>query len=108
MFRRYPKAIFYDYTKIAKRFNPNWKLPKNYYLLFSRSEINNRDCSQVLKWGGNVAAVFNKLPDKYLNRKVINGDETDIRFQDKKGVIVGLSAKGAAKKDTSGFVVQNV
>ena len=56
--------------------------------------------------GMNVAVVFRKeLPATYLGRKVINGDETDLRFLDEKNVIVGLKAKGKAKKDTSGFVV---
>lgn len=105
MFRCYPSVQFYDYTKIAKRFSPKWKLPKNYYLLFSRSEINDKDCRQVLKWGGNVAVVFNNAPKRYIGRKVINGDNTDLRFKDRKGLIVGLTAKGKAKKDTSGFVV---
>jgi hypothetical protein len=36
---------------------------------------------------------------------VINGDESDLRFLDPKGVIVGLKAKGKAKKDLSGFVL---
>ena len=54
----------------------------------------------------NVAVVFRKeLPATYLGRKVINGDETDLRFLDEKNVIVGLKAKGKAKKDMSGFVV---
>jgi len=53
----------------------------------------------------NVAAVFHKVPETYLGRPVINGDETDLRFLDPKGVIVGLKAKGKAKKDTTGFVV---
>ena len=53
----------------------------------------------------NVAVVFHKLPETYLGRPVINGDETDLRFLDPKGVVVGLKAKGKAKKDTSGFVV---
>jgi hypothetical protein len=35
---------------------------------------------------------------------VFNGDESDLRFLDPQGVIVGLYAKGKAKKDTSGFV----
>jgi hypothetical protein len=35
----------------------------------------------------------------------INGDENDLRFLDPKGVVVGLTAKGKAKSDTSGFVV---
>jgi hypothetical protein len=37
---------------------------------------------------------------------VIDGDANDLRFLDPTGVIVGLKAKGAAKKDTSGFVVR--
>ena len=36
---------------------------------------------------------------------VIDGDKTDLRFLDPKGVVVGLYAKGPAKKDTSGFVI---
>ena len=56
--------------------------------------------------GMNVAVVFKKeLPDTYFGKKVINGDDTDLRFLDEKNVIVGLKAKGKAKKDTSGFVV---
>ena len=47
-----------------------------------------------------------KLPKKYLGRKVINGDKTDLRFTDPKNIIVGLIPKGDAKKDTSGFVVR--
>jgi hypothetical protein len=46
------------------------------------------------------------LPTVYLGRPVFNGDESDLRFLDPKGVVVGLYAKGKAKKDTSGFVVQ--
>ena len=70
------------------------------------------ECLDALNNGINVAVVFEKeLPKKYLGFEVINGDETDLRFLDKKGkngkgVIVGLKAKGKAKKDTSGFVVR--
>ena len=57
--------------------------------------------------GINVAVVFRnaELPDKWLGIKVINGDKHDLRFKDAKGCIVGLKAKGKAKKDKSGFVV---
>jgi hypothetical protein len=55
--------------------------------------------------GMNIAAVFKEVPEKYIGRPVINGDDTDLRFLDPKGVIVGLKAKGKAKKDTTGFVV---
>jgi hypothetical protein len=35
---------------------------------------------------------------------VFNGDESDLRFLDPKGSIIGLYAKGKAKKDNTGFV----
>jgi hypothetical protein len=52
-----------------------------------------------------VAVVFKDVPDSYIGRTVIDGDDTDLRFLDPKGVVVGLKAKGRARKDTSGFVV---
>jgi hypothetical protein len=55
----------------------------------------------------NMAVVFHgkELPVTFMNRKVIDGDLHDARIDDPKGVIVGLRAKGPARKDTSGFVV---
>lgn len=99
---------FYDYTPNLKRMVQflNGELPKNYHLTFSRKENNQAQCELVLAMGGNVAVVFDKLPQTYLGKPVIDGDETDLRFLDPKGVIVGLKAKGKAKKDTSGFVVK--
>ena len=99
---------FYDYTKLPK---PWTRTRANYDITFSRSETNEKDCLDALNNGVNVAVVFStkkteKLPDEYLGFEVINGDEHDLRFLDKKGVIVGLTAKGRAKKDTSGFVVK--
>jgi hypothetical protein len=35
---------------------------------------------------------------------VFDGDTTDLRFLDPVGVVVGVRAKGDAKKDDSGFV----
>jgi hypothetical protein len=49
---------------------------------------------------------FNRLPETYLGLPVIDGDQSDLRFLDPQGVIVGLKAKGKGKHDTSGFVVQ--
>ncbi len=94
------------------------KIP-NYHLTFSRSENNEDDCIRVLEAGHNVAMVFNKdfykrnLQDggttfytiKGKQYKVIDGDQSDLRFLDPKGVIVGLKAKGDASKDKSGFVL---
>jgi len=109
---RFPSVPFYDYTK-----NPNraelyaqGQMPKNYHLTFSRSEANGEDAERLLNLGVNIACVFStakedELPKTYLGKEVIDGDVTDIRFLDPKGVVVGLRAKGPARKDQSGFVV---
>jgi hypothetical protein len=100
---KFPTVQFYDYTKVLKRLRQN--IPANYNITFSKSEINEMDCRWALNLGFNVAVVFNKLPETYLARPVVSGDETDVRFADARGVIVGLTAKGKARKDNSGFVV---
>jgi hypothetical protein len=100
----YPHIIFYDYTKIARQFL--FKLPANYSLTFSLSESNLADAKLVLANGGNIAAVFRKdIPMQWLGHNVISGDKNDLRFTDPKNVVVALKAKGKAKKDTSGFVI---
>lgn len=96
---------FYDYTKVASRL-AKYK-GTNYHLTFSRSESNESDTLKALQSGGNVAVVFGgkELPKKWNGYTVVNGDESDLRFLDPANVVVGLKAKGKAKKDTSGFVV---
>jgi len=99
---------FYDYTKNAKRMHAflDGKLPSNYSLTFSRSEANEAECLAILARKGNVAVVFRKtLPKTWQGYRVIDGDKNDLRFLDPKGVVVGLKAKGKAKTDTTGFVV---
>ena len=108
LFDMFPQCQFYDYTKSAERMTSflNGEMPKNYHLTFSRSETNGAIAESILKSGGNVAMVFRKhLPNQFLGRSVVNGDETDLRFLDPQGVIVGLVEKGKAKKDDSGFVI---
>lgn len=103
IFENFPDVQFYDYTKVRGR-----KVSgiKNYHLTFSRAESNEMDARLAASSGMNVAVVFKKdLPATYFGKKVINGDDTDLRFLDERGVIVGLKAKGKAKKDASGFVV---
>ena len=103
IFELFPDVQFYDYTKIFGRKVAHLH---NYHLTFSNADGNINDVLKAKSAGMNVAVVFRKeLPATYLGRKVINGDETDLRFLDEKNVIVGLKAKGKAKKDTSGFVV---
>ena len=98
---RFPTVQFYDYTKLANRRD----IPSNYHLTFSRSESNDGYVVEMMNRGVNVAVVFDTLPEMYLGAKVIDGTETDLRFLDEKGVIVGLLAKGKAKKDNSGFTI---
>ena len=101
----YSSLLFYDYTP-----NPNYikkYQDSNYKLTFSRKEDNEQKCIEILKSGGNVAVVFaNELPEFWQGYPVINGDLTDLRYFDPKNVVIGLTAKGKAKKDQSGFVVR--
>lgn len=120
----FPDVVFYDYTKnfIRAIMSVESEFPSNYSLTFSRSETNEQKAKLVLAAGGNVAVVFkgaggkvtsgghNKtatLPLTYMGYSVINGDVNDGRFNDPKGVVVGLLAKGKARYDQSGFVVAN-
>jgi hypothetical protein len=100
----YSSILFYDYTKnvnhISRYRNTSYKIT------FSRSETNEAEAKKVLKMGGNVAVVFqDQLPETWNGYQVINGDETDLRYFDPINVVVGLKAKGDAKKDRTGFVV---
>ena len=113
IFDKFPSTQFYDYTKSFKRMaqylGKNKEFPKNYHLTFSRSETNDKLCEMVLEMGGNVAVVFrNQLPQTWKGYEVINGDENDLRFLDKQGVVVGLIEKGMAKKDETGFVQEGI
>ena len=106
---KHPTVQFYDYTKNHNRMFQyiNGDLPTNYHLTFSRSESNEDISLKVLSEGGNVAVVFrNKLPETWNGFRVIDGDESDLRFTDPKNVVVGLVEKGRAKKDETGFVVE--
>jgi len=98
-------VIFYEYTKnlnMAKSIKNQFS---RVHITFSKSENNWDQCLEALEAGFNVAAVFNKLPTHYAGYPVINGDLSDERFDDPSNVIVGLKAKGDAKKDNSGFVI---
>ncbi len=92
---------FYDYTKHPDR---DVSGIANYSLTFSLAESNDSEAEQALAAGLNVAAVFKQVPTEFLGRPVVDGDESDLRFLDPKGVVVGLKAKGSAKTDKSGFV----
>jgi hypothetical protein len=105
---QFPEIQFYDYTKIVKRAYA--KLPDNYHLTLSYSEADPEYAEQVLtavrETGINAAVVFRgKLPKTFMGLPVVDGDKDDLRFLDPKGVIVGLKAKGSARQDKTGFVI---
>jgi hypothetical protein len=111
IFEIFPNIQFYDYTKNYLRFDR--ELPANYHLTFSRSETNHTKAIEMLKRGFNVAMVFDELPKTFGGFEVVNGDESDLRFLDKKNVIVGLKYKKMTGKGadnslafTSGFAIR--
>lgn len=105
----FPTVQFYDYTKIPTRSD----IPDNYDLTFSYSGIDTFQpvWQKALKNDElkRFAVVFSKrdaMPNQFAGMPVIDGDSTDLRFLDKSNVVIGLYAKGKAKQDKTGFVVQ--
>lgn len=108
IFEIFSDLQFYDYTK-----NPNRdQLPKNYDLTFSYSNKPEfKKFNEIaIKKGLRIAAVFSdqNIPSYFLNRQVLNGDESDLTFLAPKNIILGLYAKGKAKKDLGGFIVKTI
>jgi len=109
--------VFYDYTKDPHRVKRY--AGTNYTLTFSRAEDNEPQALEILKNSGIVSAVFaERLPQFYKGFEVFDGDKADDimikaskavkvlkRTRKGQGLILGLKAKGDAKKDTSGFVI---
>lgn len=115
IFQIFPDIQFYDYTKNKNKFN---FVPKNYHLTLSHTGRNWFQCKSVMSKGYNVAMIFNvsankPLPKSYNGFEVVDGDITDLRVKDKKGVIVGLRWKNIADKQAnerikkSCFVIQS-
>jgi hypothetical protein len=107
-----PDIQFYDYTKLANRKN----VPANYDLTFSYSGVPAYApyVAKAVAKGERIAVVFRNRAiveamlangETFLGLPVIDGDNSDIRHIEPKGVIVALYAKGPARRDQSGFVV---
>jgi hypothetical protein len=109
IFDLFPNIQFYDYTKIANRID----LPKNYDLTFSYSGVIEYQpyVKKAIDNQMRIATVFRSIkhiPNEFLGLPVVSGDNSDIRHLDDQNTIVALYAKGKAKKDTSGFVVDTI
>lgn len=107
VFEMFPDLQFYDYTKIANR---NVDHIPNYDLTFSYSGVPafQRYTKQAIDQGYRIAVVFRNredIPAEFLGTTCVDGDDSDLRHEDPPGVVVALYAKGKAKRDTSGFVV---
>ena len=98
IFQMFHMVQFYDYTKVLGR---KVKHIPNYHLTFSKADGNDADVAEALLQGMSVVAVYDEIP-----AGVPSADETDLRFLDPKGIMLGLKAKGRAKKDYSGFVIR--
>lgn len=112
IFEAFPDVQFYDYTKIANRRN----IPANYDLTFSYSGAPGYApyVAKAVAAGQRIAVVFRHRytvekmlanGETFLGLPVVDGDDSDIRHLDPMGAVVALYAKGKAKADTSGFVV---
>lgn len=108
----FPNVQFYDYTKLANRKN----IPANYDLTYSYSGVSAFApyVAKAINNGMRIAVVFRnrKIVERMLSNgetfnglALVDGDDTDIRHMDPQGVVVALYAKGKAKTDTTGFVV---
>lgn len=107
-----PDITYYDYTKLANRKN----IPANYDLTFSYSGVPAYApyVAKAVANGERIAVVFRNRAiveamlangETFLGLPVVDGDNSDIRHIEPKGVIVALYAKGPARRDQSGFVV---
>jgi hypothetical protein len=110
LMEEFPDVQWYDYTKVLSRLTKD--LPSNYHITFSQNEANGFEVMTALNSGFNAAVVFSTkkgdlLPESWNGYPVFDGDDTDARFLDPRGgYVIGLRAKGKAKKDTTGFVVR--
>lgn len=109
IFEIFPEVQFYDYTKNSKIIEHN--IP-NYHITFSYTGKNEKTAFHLLNKGNNIAIVFDTkrdkpLPTMFKGYKVINGDLTDYRPNDDKGVIVGLRYKKIANKEVQNKILNS-
>ena len=105
----FPELQFYDYTKIWKRFERTQ--PSNYHLTLSYS-LASRKYAQACtraheQFGASLVVVTRnaEVRDFHIELGGIDGDAHDLRFLDPPGSMIYLKAKGAARTDQTGFVI---
>lgn len=125
----FPDVTFYDYTKSEQRALRaiNGRMPRNYTLALSQTEDNHDSVRTIairakkqystLTWMDiapwkipktHLSVVFRSeedMPDWYMGLPVVDGDAHDYMPLYNEPVVLGLRAKGRAKRDVSGFVV---
>jgi hypothetical protein len=112
IFDLFPDIQFYDYTKLPARLS--WpEMPGNYHLTVSYSEASpfyTKQCQRAFENGAPLVAVVKDqaLKDRYLELGAVDMDEHDLRFVNPPNSFGVLKAKGLAKKETNGFVLQEI
>ena len=124
----FPDVQFYDYTKHPGRISARNMLLPNYHVTFSRSETNEQHVIRALQSNCNVSVVFadrgrpcvgnrshlQRLPKTWKGYRVVDGDVSDLRYEDpvgrSRGCIIGLRLKAhsysaRATAVNSGFAV---
>lgn len=90
----FPDVQFVEYTKVAHYIDCNKWSNVDYTLSYSGASA--ADCRKVLEMGtARVAVVFasKELPKTFAGYPVVDGDLSDVRCDEPKGVIVGLRYK---------------
>jgi hypothetical protein len=97
----FPHWNFYGYTKVKSKITARMNGSNTVHQTYSWSERANLDYVRgLIRDGVNVAVPFYSketmrgvIPAEWQGMEVIDGDKSDLRFLDRKGVIVGLTAK---------------
>ena len=98
IFDLFPETTFYDYTKLSNRVTPdNYELTYSHYGQWDetrKADAKNMNIAMVFEASG-LTKIKEPLPTEWHGKKVIDGDETDLRTRenDGVGVIVGLRSK---------------
>ena len=105
IFEAFPNVQFYDYSKNYKLFRdyPDGRVASNYRVVYSiAGDTEDKFAGlvdSVLNAGGLVAASWRgELPKTYRGFPVKDGDKHDAIFLRGGGAVLGLKAKGAARK----------